>query len=264
MEGTTSTTLVTVEADGSTVVEEERANEASFDDLQLVSRLVLGLAMFGGKELIARLRNVQQRLDASGELAGGDTIPDDETMSDVLTYLAVGAAMRGGRRLAQTVKWGLGLSLNTAGWALGTFSRVTDNPVTRPIRRPIDRLIAELMMEGQAAIQDGRREVYVSRKLADETVVEIIDEAVDTLAENPQLTSSIERLVVGQGAGLTETAMGSARELGSSADDLAEGILRRMFRRKPRRELPPSPLAGQPLTMYGPQKPAGGGQDERA
>jgi hypothetical protein len=76
------------------------------------------------------------------------------------------------------------------------------------------------------------------------------------------LTSAIERVLVGQGSSLTGTAMGSARQLGTSADDLAEGIVRQLLRRKPRRELPPSPLAGLPLTMYEPRNPAEGAQED--
>jgi hypothetical protein len=84
------------------------------------------------------------------------------------------------------------------------------------------------------------------------------------LAESPELTSAIERVLVGQGTGLTGTAMGSARQLGTSADDLAEGVVRRLLGRKPRQELPPSPLVGKPLMMYERGKPAQGGQDDDA
>lgn len=140
--------------------------------------------------------------------------------------------------------------MNAAGWALGTLSGVTDNRLARPLRQPIERGIWGLVMEGQGAIQDGRREVVASRALADETMEELVKEVIQTLAENPELTSAIERVFVGQGAGLAGTAVGSARQLSTSADDLAEGVVRRLLGRKPRRELPPSPLAGKPLTMY--------------
>ena len=262
MEETNGTMLVTVEPGGSSTAQEQHLVDVNPDDAQLISRLLLGLAFIGGGELLSRLRSAQQRLDASGELAEGDVIPSDETMTDVLAYLGIGMIMRGQKRLSRTINWGLHLSMNTASWALGSFSRVTDNPLGRPFRNAVDRRIWGLMQEGQAAIQDGRREVFVSRKLAVETVGDVVDEAVQTVAENPELTTAVERVVVGQGSGLTATAMGSARQLGTSADDMAEGIARRLFRRKPRRELPPSPLAGKPLTMYGPGSPAQGEQDD--
>jgi len=104
--------------------------------------------------------------------------------------------------------------------------------------------------------------VVVSRRLADETLEELVEEAIQTLAGNPELTSAIQRVVAGQGASLTGTVVGSARELSVSADDMTEGMVRRLLRRKPRQELPPSPLVGKPLTMYVPRAPGQGEQDD--
>jgi hypothetical protein len=262
MEETKGSMMVTVEPDGSSTGQEQPAAEVSPGDVQLTSRLVLGLLLIGGEELLVRLRSVQQRIKASGELAVGDVIPSDETMAEVLGYLAIGTLMQGGKRLSRTINRGIHFSMNVAGWALGTVSRVTDNRLARPFRQPIERRIRGLMGDGQAAIDDGRREVYASRKLADETLDEIIEEVIQTVAENPELTSAIERVLVGQGSSLTGTAMGSARQLSVSGDDLAEGIVRRLLGRKPRRELPPSPLVGKPLTMYEPRNPAQGAQED--
>jgi hypothetical protein len=264
MEATNSTMLVPVEPAGSSagIDQEQQAAEIHVGDVRLVSRLVLGLLLFGGEALLSRLRSTQQRIEASGELAAGDTIPDDETMAHVLGYLAVGILMRGQQRLTRTVKRGVNYSMNLAGWALDRSGRVADNRLTRPFRAPIERRIQGLMVEGQGAISDGRREVYASRTLTDETVDELIEEVVQAIAENPELTSIIERVFAGQGVGMTSTVMGNARELSVSADDLAEGVVRRLLGRKPRRELPPSPLAGKPLTMYEPRSPAQGGQDD--
>jgi hypothetical protein len=210
------------------------------------------------------LRSAQQRIEASGELAAGDVIPSDETMTELLGYLAIGILMRGQKRVARTIKRGIHFSMNAAGWALGTADRVTDNRLARPFRRPVERRIRGLMEEGQAVIHDGRREVVASRKLTGETLDELIDEVIQVVSESPEITAAFERVVSGQGASLTGTAMGSARQLGTSADDLAERIARRLLGRKPRQELPFSPLAGLPLTMYERGEPAQGGQDERS
>jgi hypothetical protein len=262
MEETKGTMMVTVEPGGSSTGQEQPAAEASLGDVQLTSRLVVGLLLFGAEELLLRLRSAQQRLEARGELAGDDVIPSDETMTEVLGYLAIGIVMRGQKRLVRTINRGIHFSMNAAGWAVGTLSRVTDNRLARPVRQPIERRIRGLVGEGRAAIDDGRREVVASRKLTDETLDELIEEVIQVVSENPEITSAIERVVGGQGATLTSTAMGSARQLGTSADDLAEGIARRLLGRKPRRDLPPSPLAGKPLTMYEPRNPAEGAQDD--
>jgi hypothetical protein len=240
----------------------QQAAELSFEDIQLVSRFLLGLAIFGGEELLSRLQNAQQRIEASGDLVAGDVVRDDETMTDLLGYLALGMFVRGQKRLARRINRGIRFSMNTAGWALGTLNRLTDNRLARPFRQPIERRMFELAMEGQQVIYEGRREVHTSRMLAAKTVDETIDEVVQILAENPEVTSAIRQVIAGQGAGLTGTVVGNARQLGISADDLAEGVARRVLRRKPRRELPPSPLAGKPQTMYGSRAAAQGGEDD--
>jgi len=262
MEATNDSVVVTVEPGRSSTHQGQPGAEVSSEDVQLISRLVLGLVLFGGEELLFRLRAAQQRIQARGELATVDAIPDDETMTEVLGYFTLGLLMRGQKRLARTINRGLRFSMNAAGWALGTLSGVTDNRLARPFRQPIERRIWGLVMEGQGAIQDGRREVVASRTLADETLEELIKEVIQTLAENPELTTAIEQVVAGQGASLTGTVVSSARQLSTSADDEAEGMLRRLLRRKPRQELPPSPLVGKPLTMYGPRTPGEGARDD--
>jgi hypothetical protein len=253
MEATDGTVAVSVEPGGAATVVGQQA-ELSVDDLHLISRLVLGLVLFGGDELLTRLRSVQRRIEAGGELDAVDAIPEDETMTQVVSYLTLGALMRGQRRLARTVKRGVRLSLNAAGWTLGALNRVTDNWLARPIRRPVEQRMWGLVIDGQGAIQEGRREVVASRRLADETVEELFEEVIQALAANPELATAIQRVIAGQGVSLTGTVVGSARQMSVSADDLTEGMLRRLLGRKPRRELPPSPLVGKPLTMYAPQR----------
>jgi hypothetical protein len=183
-------------------------------------------------------------------------------MTEVLAYLAVGVGMRVQKRLAGIVNRGVRMSMGAAGWALNTCDRVTDNRLARPFRQPIERRIWGLVGEGQVAIQDGRREVVASRKLTDDTLNEVIEEVIQTLAENPELTVAILRVVAGQGTTLAGTVVGNVQQLSLSADDLSEGVVRRLLRRKPRQELPPSPLVGQPLTMYRPRKAGQGAQDD--
>jgi hypothetical protein len=240
----------------------QQAGELALEDIQLVSRFLLGLLIFGGEELLSRLRTAQQQIEASGDLAAGDVISNDETMTDLLGYLTLGMFVRGQKRLARRIDRGIRFTMTTVGRALGTLNRLTDNRLARPFRQPIERRMFELAMEGQQVIYEGRREVHASRVLATKTVDETIDEVVQILAENPEVMAAIQRVVAGQGASLTGTVVGNARQLGMSADDLAEAIARRMLRRKPRRELPPSPLGGRPQTPYAPWTAAQGAEDD--
>jgi hypothetical protein len=90
------------------------------------------------------------------------------------------------------------------------------------------------LLEGQQAIMEGRREAQTSRQLAGRTVQEIVDDVVEAMIENPELMVSVERLMRHQGAGLTGTLVGNTRQMTASADDLAEGVMRRLLRRGPR------------------------------
>jgi hypothetical protein len=52
---------------------------------------------------------------------------------------------------------------------------------------------------------------------------------------------------------MATSAVDNARSVAVTADDAAEGLLRWLFRRTPRRELPPSPIEGESQTMYAPK-----------
>jgi hypothetical protein len=261
MEETNSTAVVPVGPAGSSPGQQPAAG-TSADDLQLVSRFVVGLLLFGGEELLIRLRAAGRRLEAAGELAVSGAIPADETMTQMAGYLAVGLLVRGRRRLARTVKRGLRFYMNATGRVLGAAGRVTDNRLARPFRQPVERRMLGLLVEGQSAIDDGRREVVASRKLSDATLGDIMEEVIQLVADNPELAAAVQRIMVGQGTSLTGTVVDNAQQLSTSGDDLAEGIVRRLLRRKPRPDLPPSPLAGKPLTMYAPSNPEQGAQDD--
>jgi hypothetical protein len=74
----------------------------------------------------------------------------------------------------------------------------------------------------------------------------------------------LTEVIGGQTAGLATVVRDNARQLGMTSDDVVEGLLRRLLRRTPRRELPPSPLAGESQTMYSVEVPEEQkGHDER-
>jgi hypothetical protein len=93
-------------------------------------------------------------------------------------------------------------------------------------------------------------------------IIDLIMEIMDEVAENPQLLEFIEDLLSAQGKGMASTVMDNTRSVALTADDGADALLRWLLRRKPRRELPPSPVEGQRQKMYEPTaKVDGGGPD---
>lgn len=110
-------------------------------------------------------------------------------------------------------------------------------------------------------VDEGRLEEQRSRLLAARSLLGITDDVMDHVATSPELTGYITDLIGGQGASLAGVLADNARELSATGDDTAERLVRRILRRKGRQDLPPSPIAGQPQTMYSPQ-PEGPGVDD--
>jgi hypothetical protein len=54
----------------------------------------------------------------------------------------------------------------------------------------------------------------------------------------------------------------NSRSVSLTADDAAEGLLRWLLRRTPRRSLPPSPVEGEPQNMYAAQAKVEGGTSD--
>ncbi len=99
-------------------------------------------------------------------------------------------------------------------------------------------------------ISEGRREEQKARLLADNTVSEIIDEVLDFVSESPEVEQLIKDMIGQQSAGLAGVVTDNTRSVTVAGDYLLETVARRLLRRKPRQELPPSPLAGDQQEMY--------------
>jgi hypothetical protein len=95
-------------------------------------------------------------------------------------------------------------------------------------------------------------EEHKGRALATGALSELITEIMDEVVKNPELQEFVQDMVGQQGMGMATSVADNARSVTLTADDAAEGLLRWLFRRTPRRELPPSPVEGQPQTMYVP------------
>jgi len=207
-----------------------------YPDLQLLGRLLVGLAYLGTDELFSRLRAIGPTIAADVEISG-DRTPEAETTAETASYLALGVFLRGQRRLARPVRRGLHLTKQAAGLGLGAVDRLTCNRLAWPLRRRVGRWMQVARLEGRQAIAEGRREAQTGRLLAGRTAEEVVDDVLEAVIENPELMVSLQRLVHQQTAGLSDTVVSQTRELTVSADDVAEGIARRFLGRGPRPKL---------------------------
>jgi hypothetical protein len=138
------------------------------------------------------------------------------------------------------------------------MDRLTDNPLGRSFRRPFEQRIWDAVQSAEGLVREGQREVEESRLLAKRTASGLTQDLIDDVATSPEVTRLVGQVVGGQSATLAGVVVDGARQVSASADDVAEGLVRRLFRRKPRQDLPPSPVAGVPQTMY--SEPAAGGE----
>jgi len=235
--------------------------QAESGEALLLPRMLLGLLLVGGDELLSRLKELQAELEAGTELAASEVVAGDLSERELLSYMAIGTLVRGQRRLLGGLQRGAQSSVATAGRVLRLFDQLTDNPLGRPVRRPVEKLLWNLVQEGERVVREGRREVHNARLLATRSLEDIISDAIDAISTNPELTVLIRRIVAQQSVGLADTIVDNTRQVTTTADGVAEGVVRRIFLRKPRRELPPSPLAGQPLDMYTPRPESEGAED---
>lgn len=120
--------------------------------------------------------------------------------------------------------------------------RVT-NPISRPLNRnwllpPLRKRYEMLIQRGENEINrltlEGRSEYNQSRKMAQIAFDDSFEEAVDSLATNPD----VQELIQSQGMGLANEVIDEVRERTVSADNFLDGMVRHLLRMKPRSQIP--------------------------
>lgn len=207
-----------------------------------VSRFLVGLLLLGSDELAQGLGGARQPV--------ADALPGEETSSELLRHLALGLLARGQRRAGKSLRTMYYASMGTASWTFDKLDRWTDNRLMRPLRRPIEVRLQSWGEETVQIIEEGRREEQDSRAVAAESVQSVVENLVDQVAESQEVDRLIKELVGQKSVSFTASLVDNVRALTATADYALEGVLRKLLRRTPRRALPPSPLEGQPQTMY--------------
>ena len=222
--------------------------------VEFATRLVVGLLSSSSGELWRRLEELQEEVLADPGVVPGEVATQPTSNRDALRYVTIALLLRGQRRITDSIgdgaRGGRALSRNAVRWTVRALDRLTDNPLGRPVRKPIAKRARQWEQQLAQLIQEGEIAEETSKVLAHESVGLIIDQVVDLVAENPELDRMIADLVSQKGAGYATVMADNTRTLTAVADDVTDALLRRLLRRKPLRELPPSVLEGKPQTMY--------------
>jgi hypothetical protein len=223
-----------------------------FENLQALTRFLTGALILGGGELMQRLRYFQREAEADPQHLPALAAANQETTGDHLRYFTLGLFARGQKRVARGLRQGLYASLDVTRSILGGLDRLTDNDLARPLRRPVESRLKALGQEAAQVIDEGRLEEQTARYLAGQTVGDVIDDLLDYFAENPEVADLVKRQIGAQSAGLAGVVAENTRSVTVVGDYALEGLVRRLLRRRMRRDLPPSPYMGKPQTMYVP------------
>ena len=215
-----------------------------FNALRSTTRVLVGLALFGGDELLKILQMSERDFDAlppdPEELAERiRTSPTGQHIPDEIRQALIGLAFE----LQDQVRIQTPRLLAAADQIISDVTRPAQGVLNRlPIIGSLSRSLGlpydSLQKRGEDRLQRwiaiGQREEARSRVLADQTLTQIVNDVIGYLADKPE----VQKLITGQSTGLAGEVLDEVRERTVSGDSFLEGIVRAVLRKAPRAELP--------------------------
>jgi hypothetical protein len=216
-----------------------------FDALRSTTRLLVGLALIGGDELLKRLQMLEHDFDAlppnPEEMAARiRTSPTGQHIPDDIRHALIGLAFE----LQDQVRVQTPRLLATADQIISDVTRPAQSilnhlPIIGSLSKSLGLQYDAMQKRGEDRlarwIAIGQREEARSRVLADQTANQIVDDFIDYLGDKPE----VQELIAGQTTGLAGEVLDEVRERTVSGDSFLEGIVRSLLRKAPRAELPP-------------------------
>ncbi|HRQ41520.1 MAG TPA: hypothetical protein PLD25_26670 [Chloroflexota bacterium] len=225
-------TIETTESPSALVPVEATLPTDEFDALESLIRLIVGGGIEAPAELVARLKQWEAQVAATGTPESLAPMPP---ATDPLRYALVGLAFATHDQVRSGASRFGRLMNASAGRLWRTAQPVTESSLMQPVQR----LYKDLVAEGETAvnrwIERGQAEEPRSRLIARQAVNLTVDEIIQHLAENPE----VKELVTQQTAGIADDIVGGVRGRTVTADIVLERLVRGLLRRPPREQLPP-------------------------
>jgi hypothetical protein len=166
---------------------------ASFDAYRSILRLLVGLALIGGDDLIARLRAWEA--GHPPEPTGSREEPEVESAGDLARRALIGMVFEVAETARQVVFGVAGLSASFAG-AVGSFLRpVADSFLFRPLSSSIRAMVPRREDRLARYTRTGRAEEQRSRKLAGEVTGLLMEDVVSYAGTNPGVLALVDAQV---------------------------------------------------------------------
>lgn len=218
----------------------EAEAEAEVDVSRAVVRLLVGSALLGTDELQKRLRAWEDALRAAPPAApGGEPVSEAE----LLRYAFIGLLFEAHDQARKSANELFDSVVQAGGAALARLGPLLGSPLLRPLAGPllqqVDEWVESSAERTARLARLGQREEQHSRLLAERVYAEALDDFIGYLAENPELRA----LIQSQSVSLATEVQNRFRQTTVDLDAGAETVVRRLLRRAPRRDLPPSPLS---------------------
>jgi hypothetical protein len=233
-----------------------------FDALRSTTRLLVGLALIGGDELLRRLQMLEHSIDTTPpdpeEMAGRiRTSPTGQQIPDDIRHALIGLAFD----LQDQVRVQTPRLLAAADQIISDVTRPAQSvlnhiPIIGSLSKSLGLQYGAMQKRGEDRLKRwiaiGQREEARSRVLADQTFNRIVDDVIDYLGDKPE----VQELIAGQTTGLAGEVLDEVRERTVSGDSFLEGIVRAVLRKAPRAELPPPPIEVRQSAIKVPERPA--------
>jgi hypothetical protein len=232
-----------------------------FDALRSTTRLLVGLALIGGDELLRRIQMLEHAIDTTPpdpeEMAGRiRTSPTGQYIPDDIRHALIGLAFE----VQEQVRVQTPRLLAAADQIMSDVTRPAQGilnhlPIIGPLSRSLGLQYDAMQKRGEDRLKRwiaiGQREEARSRVLADQTYNRIVDDFITYLGDKPE----VQELIAGQTTGLAGEVLDEVRERTVSGDSFLEGIVRAVLRKTPRAELPPPPIEVRQSAIKVPERP---------
>jgi hypothetical protein len=232
-----------------------------FDALRSTTRLLVGLALIGGDELLKRVQMLERDLDAlpldPEEMAARiRTSPTGQHIPDDIRHALIGLAFE----MQEQVRVQTPRLLTAADQIISDVTRPAQSilnriPIVGSLSKSLGLQYDAMQKRGEDRLKRwiaiGQREEARSRVLADQTYNRIVDDFIDYLGDKPE----VQELIAGQTTGLAGEVLNEVRERTVSGDSFLEGIVRAVLRKSPRAELPPPSTEIRQSAVKVPERP---------
>src|SRR5512135_1113551 len=203
-----------------------------FDALRSTTRLLVGLALIGGDELLKRVQMLERDFDAlppdPEEMAGRiRTSPTGQYIPDDIRHALIGLAFE----MQDQVRVQTPRLLAAADQIISDVTRPAQSilnriPIVGSLSKSLGLQYDAMQKRGEDRLQRwiaiGQREEARSRVLADQTYNRIVDDFIGYLGDKPE----VQELIAGQTTGLAGEVLNEVRERTVSGDSFLEGIMR--------------------------------------